>query len=498
MAAQLQPFPSVRVLIIGAGFSGIGMAIRLRQRGEHDFLIYEKENGIGGTWWVNRYPGCACDIPSHLYSFSFETNPDWSRRFSPQPEIRDYLAHCARKYDLMPHVRFGTEVTRLRWLEAQALWEVTDAQGNILYASLVVAGTGALSVPSYPNIPGIERFAGYAFHSQQWDHRYSLEGKRVAVIGTGASAVQFIPEIQPKLGQLTVFQRTPHWIIPKPDRVFRSWEKKLLKKHPRWHRLVRNAIYTMAEMRVLGFVFSPRLMTFHKLLSLNMLWRQVKDRTLRKKLTPSYSIGCKRILMSNTYFPAMAQPNVEVVTEAIKEITEDAVITADNRRHPVDTLIFGTGFKASEPFPRGMIYGRSGRDILDAWSYGPEAYKGTTVAGFPNMFFLMGPNTGLGHNSIVFMIESQITYILGAMDAMESRRVDSMDVQPHVQERFNEGLRQRLRGAVWTVGNCRNWYTHPVSGRNVVLWPSFSWMFRRATSKFDADAYRMTRAGTEG
>ncbi|MHA6493277.1 flavin-containing monooxygenase [Pseudomonas borbori] len=481
-----------RVLIIGAGFSGIGMAVRLRQGGERDFVVYEQEAGIGGTWWVNQYPGCACDIPSHLYSFSFEPNPDWSRRFSPQAEIRDYLAACADKYELLAHIHFNTAVASMRWLEQRALWEVTDARGGVVYAKVVVAGTGALSTPDYPNIAGLERFRGRVFHSQHWAHDYDLAGKRVGVIGTGASAIQFIPEIQPLAATLSVFQRTPPWVIPKPDRGFTQTEQRLLRAFPRLQRFVRGLIYTAHETRVLGFVFNPRLMTFHKLLALNLLRRQVKDKALRSKLTPQYAIGCKRILLSNNYYPAMAQPNVALVNEGIREITEDGVITADNQKHVVDALIFGTGFKASMPFPRGMIFGSGGQDILDAWQAGPQAYKGTTVAGFPNLFLLMGPNTGLGHNSIVYMIESQIAYILGALDTMKAQGATSVDVQPQVQEHFNATLRNRLRGAVWTVGNCKSWYTHQETGRNVVLWPGFSWMFRRETRRFDAEAYRLT------
>ncbi|MDP3815986.1 NAD(P)/FAD-dependent oxidoreductase [Pseudomonas sp.] len=486
-----------RVLIIGAGFSGIGMAVRLQQRGERDFVVYEKEAGIGGTWWVNQYPGCACDIPSHLYSFSFEPKPDWSRRFSPQAEIRDYLAQCAHKYDLLAHIHCNTAVASLRWLEQRALWEVTDTTGRVVFAQVVVAGTGALSSPDYPAIPGFERFRGRIFHSQQWDHDYDLTGKRIGVIGTGASAIQFIPEIQPIAAQLAVFQRTPPWIIPKPDRGISQLEQGVLRRFPRLQRLVRGILYATHEARALGFVFNPRLMTLHKLLALNLLRRQVKDQALRSKLTPSYAIGCKRILISNNYYPAMTQPNVALITSAIREVSEDAVITADNQKHEVDALILGTGFKASTPFPRGMIFGRTGQDIFDAWSAGPEAYKGTTVAGFPNLFLLMGPNTGLGHNSIVYMIESQIAYILGALDTLQSRGASSVDIQPQVQERFNLLLRQRMQGAVWTVGNCKSWYRHAQTGRNVVIWPGFSWMFRRETRRFDAEAYRLTGSTTD-
>ncbi|MHC8370624.1 flavin-containing monooxygenase [Pseudomonas sp. MDT1-85] len=489
---QSDPARVYRVLIIGAGFSGIGMAINLRQRGEQNFVILEQEAGVGGTWWVNQYPGCACDIPSHLYSFSFEPNPDWSRRFSPQPEIRDYLNHCARKYQVLEHCCFNSAVTGLRWLEERALWQVTDAHGEVRHAQVVVAGTGALSTPDYPRLPGLARFQGRVFHSQRWDHDYALAGKRVGVIGTGASAIQFVPQIQPRVASLAVFQRTPPWIIPKPDRAFSSRAQRLLRRFPAVQRLLRGLIYTAHETRVFGFVFSPRLMTLHKWLALNLLRRQVKDPELRRRLTPDYAIGCKRILLSNDYFVALAQANTRLVTSGIREVTAEGVITVDGQHHLLDALIFGTGFKARTPFPVGMIYGRGGTDIVDTWQQGSEAYKGTTVSGFPNLFLLMGPNTGLGHNSIVYMIESQIAYILGALRALHRPGVTSLDVEPQAQAQFNQRLSHKLRGAVWSVGHCKSWYMDPQSGRNVALWPGFSWQFRQQTRHFDVEAYRLT------
>lgn len=488
---QDDPARIYRVLIIGAGFSGIGMAVNLRQRGEEDFLILEQEAGVGGTWWVNQYPGCACDIPSHLYSFSFEPNPDWSRRYSPQPEIRDYLGHCARKYRVLEHCLFNTAVTGLCWLEERALWQVSDARGSVRYARAVVAGTGALSTADYPALPGLARFRGKVFHSQHWDHDCALAGQRVGVIGTGASAIQFVPQIQPQVASLAVFQRTPAWIIPKPDRAFSARSQQWLRRFPALQKLLRGLIYTAHETRVFGFVFNPRLMTLHKWLALNLLRRQVRDPELRRRLTPDYAIGCKRILLSNDYFPALSQANTRLVTSAIREIDEEALITADGQRHPLDVLILGTGFKARMPFPRGLISGRGGVDIVDTWQQGSEAYKGTTVSGFPNLFLLMGPNTGLGHNSIVYMIESQIAYILGALDTLQ-QGVASLDVEPLAQARFNRQLGQKLRGAVWSVGSCQSWYMDPQSGRNVALWPGFSWQFRRQTRRFDAESYRLT------
>lgn len=491
MGSEGSEVRSYRTLIIGAGFSGIGMGIRLRQRGDEDFVIYEKEAGVGGTWRVNQYPGCACDIPSRLYSFSFELNPGWSRRFSAQPEIRDYLEACTRKHGLLPHIRFNTTVSQLRWIEARGLWAVTDESGRTVFAQVVVAGTGALSTPVRPEIPGLESFAGELFHSQHWAPSAGLQGRRVGVVGTGASAVQFIPRIQPQVAALRVFQRTPAWILPKPDRAVGAFEQRLLKAFPRVHRLLRGAIFALLETRVFGFVLNPRLMLLHKLMALNLLRRQVPDAALRRQLTPRYRIGCKRILMANDYYPALQQENVELVTSGIREVNARGLVTDDGREHALDVLILATGFSASAPFPPGMIFGSGGQDIVEAWQDGPQAYKGTTVSGFPNLFLLMGPNTGLGHNSIVYIIESQIDYVLGALDVLHERALQSLEVRKQVQARFNERLQSRQAGAVWAVGQCRSWYRHPRSGRNVVIWPGFSWAFRRQTRHFDVEAYHL-------
>ena len=485
--------PLLGVLIIGAGFSGIGTAIRLRQQGRRDFAICDKADGIGGTWWVNRYPGCACDIPSHLYSFSFEPNTGWTRRFSGQPEIRDYLIDCARKHDLHRHLRLNTEIVSLRWIEDAALWEATTADGSVLRARVVVAGTGALSLPDdRPDIPGLQDFAGRIFHSQQWDEDYALAGKRVGVIGTGASAIQFVPHIQPQVERLTVFQRSAPWILPKPDRQFAAVEKSLLRRLPGWRALSRLGLYLAAEARVLGFVFDPRLMMLHRWMAANHLRRQVADPQLRDKLLPRFRIGCKRILMSNDYYPAIAADNVALTTERIVAIDRDGVRTADGAHHRLDALILSTGFKASAPFPRGLIFGIGGRDLIEVWRDGPQAYKGTTVSGFPNLFLLMGPNTGLGHNSMIYMIESQIAYVMDALRTMDARGLAQVEVRADVQERFNDVLHRRLRRSVWQTGGCTSWYRHPVSGRNVVLWPGFTWAFRQQTRRFDADAYHLS------
>jgi cation diffusion facilitator CzcD-associated flavoprotein CzcO len=477
------------IAIVGTGFSGLGMAIRLQQEGIHDFVLLEKAADLGGTWRDNRYPGCACDVQSHLYSFSFEPNPEWSRMFSPQPEIWDYLRRCADKHGLAPHIRYNSELVQARWDEAAALWRLHCADGSSLSARVLISGMGGLSRPAMPEgIPGLERFQGHSFHSQQWDESYDLAGKRVAVIGTGASAIQFVPQIRKTAARVDLYQRTPPWILPRPDRRIGDFEHRLFRALPWTQRLFRGAIYLLMESRAYGFVVDPRVMKLAEKMARAHLRRQVADPELRARLTPDYVMGCKRVLISNDYYPALAQPNVELITAGIAQVREHSIVTADGKEREVDAIIFGTGFRATDPVSPGTLFGRGGRDIVDAWKDGPEAYKGTTVAGFPNLFLLTGPNTGLGHNSMVYMIESQFAYVLDALATMRRQGAISVEVQPQAQQRFNGALQQRLQRAVWNRGGCRSWYLHP-NGKNVTLWPGFTWQFRRALRRFDAEAY---------
>ncbi len=480
-----------KVAIIGTGFSGLGMAIRLSQEGEDDFLLFEKDAGVGGTWRVNNYPGCACDVQSHVYSFSFEPNPEWTRMFARQPEIRGYLENCWKKYRLEGRTLLNTEIQHLEWDEARDLWHLRDAAGNHYTAQAVVSGMGALSIPSIPDLKGLDSFKGHAFHSQHWDHDYDLKGKRVAVIGTGASAIQFVPEIQPLVARLDLYQRTAPWILPKPDRAISDKERARFKHFPLVQKLWRGALYSMLEGRVLGFTFAPWAMKMIGKLAVRYIHQQVKDPELRRKLTPDYTIGCKRILMSPNYYPALAAPNASVITDGIREIREHSIVTADGQEREVDAIIFGTGFTANDPIPRGTVFGRGGVDLLDTWPQGPEAYKGTVTRGFPNLFFLMGPNTGLGHNSMVYMIESQIAYVLGALKLMRRRELLSLEVKEDEQQRWNLKLQRGLNHSVWNTGGCKSWYLHPVSGRNCTLWPGFTWRFRLLTRSFDAAAYHL-------
>lgn len=483
-----------KIAILGTGFSGLGMAIRLKQAGEDDFLLFEKEAGVGGTWRVNHYPGCACDVQSHLYSFSFAPNPGWTRMFAPQPEIKRYLEDCWERFGLASHTHLNTELSHLQWDEQQQLWQIQARDGRRYSARFVVSGMGGLSTPAFPNIKGLEAFKGKLFHSQQWDHEHDVSGKRVAVIGTGASAIQFVPQIQPRVGQLDIYQRTPPWIMPKPDRAISEREQRLFRRYPALQKLWRGGIYAFLEARVLGFAISPHILRIASLVARHHLRKQVRDPQLRRKLTPDYVMGCKRVLISNDFYPAVTQPNVSLITDGIVEVREHSILTQNGEERPVDTIILGTGFTPSDPIPRGLIFGRDGVDLVDNWPRGPEAYKGTTTAGFPNLFFLMGPNTGLGHSSMVYMIESQIQYVLSALQLLDERALHTVEVKQEAQDHYNRKIDKTSTRTVWQSGGCASWYLHPVSGRNCTIWPGFTWRFRQITRQFDPAAYHFSRA----
>ena len=475
-----------RVAIVGAGLAGIGMAIRLRQQGIEDFVIIEREADLGGTWYVNTYPGCQCDVPSVLYSFSFAPNPNWTRTFAPQSEIEEYIRTCATTYDVKRFIRFGHDVSGLRWDEESRRWQIETNQGRMT-ADVVVLGTGPLSEPSLPDIPGIETFEGTIFHSAQWRHDHDLTGKRVAAIGTGASAVQFVPQIQPKVEHLDVFQRTPPWIVPRPDRPFAPWERMLFRRVPLAERALRAGIYWARELLVLAMVKNPRLGKPAQRVAAKHLAHQVEDPELRSRLTPSFAFGCKRILLSDDYYPVLTRPNVDLVTEPIREVRGNSIVTADGVDHEVDTIILGTGFQAAEPPVARMIRGRDGRTMADHWSNGAEAYLGTSVSGFPNLFMITGPNTGLGHTSMIFMMESQFNYIVDAVDQMGTGSLSAVDVRGDVVRAYNRQLQSKLQHSVWNSG-CASWYLDS-RGNNTTMWPDFTWRFRLRTRRFDATQY---------
>lgn len=475
------------VAIIGAGFAGIGAAIALRQRGVENLRVFEKASGVGGTWWVNRYPGCACDVQSHLYSFSFAPNPRWSRSFPTQPEIAEYLQRVCEDYSLASCLRLGRDVQRLVFDESRQCWRLEFADGKTVHARTVVGAFGALSKPASPDIPGLATFAGRLFHSQQWDHDFDMRGKRIAVIGTGASAIQFVPQIAPLAEHIAVFQRTPPWILPKPDRAIGNWKQQLYQRLPLTQKLARGIVYAHLESRAVAFIYFPSLLRMFQRLARRHMHKAIAEPQLRKKLTPDYLIGCKRVLISNDYYPALARPNVDVVTEPIQAIESAGVRTTDGALQRVDALILGTGFAAANPFARGFITGPAGRDLAEAWRDGPSAYLGTAVAGFPNLFLLGGPNTGLGHNSMVYMLESQIHYLCQALPAV-LREDQALQVRDEVQQSYNEALQSKLAGTVWQTGGCHSWYQNE-TGKNVALWPGFTFSFRRRLKNFNRADY---------
>ncbi len=486
-APATEPLPGeVRVAILGAGFSGLGMAIRLKEQGIEDFVLLERDEDVGGTWNANTYPGCACDIPSHLYSFSFAPNPEWTRTYSPQPEIWAYLRRCTEQYALAPHLRLGHEVSDAQWDEAAQRWRIETSRGSCS-AQVLIAGMGPLSDPKMPELPGLESFEGTVFHSARWNHDHDLRGRRVASIGTGASAIQYVPAIQPEVEQLHVFQRTAPWVLPHTDRPTTGFERRLYRALPAAQRLLRAGIYAAREQLVLGFVKNPRLMGAIERLARRHIRSQLSDPELRRRVTPDYTIGCKRILPSNKWYPAITARNVELVTSGVEEVRPTSVVDAEGVEREVDTIIFGTGFNVADVPVGKRVRGRDGRVLDDAWQGSPRAHLGATIAGFPNLFLLLGPNTGLGHNSMIYMIESQVAYVMDALRVMAERGAQTVEVRPDAQSSFNEDVDEKLEGTVWNTG-CASWYLD-ATGRNATLWPDWTWRFRQRTARFDANEY---------
>jgi cation diffusion facilitator CzcD-associated flavoprotein CzcO len=478
----------VEVAVVGTGFSGLATAILLKQAGISSFVLLEKAGEVGGTWRENTYPGAACDVPSHLYSFSFEPNPGWSHVFSPQPEILEYLRHCARKYELLPYIRFHTEVVGAEFDEERGVWRVRTKSGLRVEARSLVLGNGALHLPTLPDIPGRESFQGPGFHSAQWRHDVDLAGKAVAVIGTGASAIQFVPRIAKQVRKLYLFQRNPPWILPRFDRAF----------GPRWHRLFarvpllrwlyRAALYWNSEWHVLLFLKVSWLTRLVEWVSRHHLAKSVPDPRLRELLTPRYRLGCKRVLLSSDYYPALLRPNVELVTEGIESIGARGVRTRDGVEREVDAIVYGTGFDVANYMAPLRIVGRQGRVLNELWRDAPSSYLGISVSGFPNLFLLMGPNTGLGHNSMIFMIEAQARYAVQCIQALRSQALRWLDVRPEVQDAFNDSLREKLGQTVWQSGGCRSWY-QTASGRNGALWPGSTFGYWLRTRRLHLGDY---------
>lgn len=481
-------------IIVGTGFGGIGMAIQLKQAGIHNFLLLEQADDLGGCWRDNTYPGAECDVPSHLYSFSFEPKLDWSKSFAPQSEILDYIRHCARKYGVEPHIRYRQQVVAAEFDADNGYWQVSTATGESFVARCFIPACGQLSRPLLPRIAGLENFAGKQFHSANWDHDYDLRGKRVAVIGSGASAIQFVPVVAEQAQQTLLFQRSAPYILPKPDRAYAAWELALMRRLPLLHRLSRSAYYLQHEVRAIGFSKITSTMALFKPKIARYMRRLVVDPVLRAKLTPDYPLGCKRILMSNNYFQALTRHNVDVLTQEIVGISADAVLTGDGKSWPVDAIIFGTGFQATDFLAPISVRGLDGQDLNQVWRDGAEAYLGICVSDFPNLFMLYGPNTNLGHNSILFMLECQMRYVLSCIRYLQEHpQPRCLDVLPRVQQRFNRRLQQQIRRTVWEQG-CRNWYRN-AAGKNTNNWPGFTLSYRYLTRRIRPQDYRSSSAG---
>ncbi len=486
------PLPErVHTLVIGAGFAGLGTAIKFDEHGFSDFLVLERGSTVGGTWRDNTYPGAACDVPSQLYSFSFAPNPEWSRSFSPQPEIQAYLERTAEQSGVLDRFRFGVTVQDVVWDEESSVWQVSTDHGDVV-ADVVVSGSGGLSEPRLPEIEGIDDFAGEIFHTARWNHDHDLTGKRVAVIGTGASAIQVVPEIAKQVSHLDVYQRTAPWVMPRKDREYTTVEKLGFRFLPFFQRAYRTGIYWGRETFVPAFTVSPKIAAPAKRLARQNIARGISDPALRESVTPDFEIGCKRILISNDYYPALEAEHVDLVTDGIARITPTGVVTRDGAEREVDVIVVATGFYTTEQPIARHIKGRDGRTLADAWSeHGMAAYKGTTISGFPNLFQIAGPNTGLGHSSMVFMIESQIGYIVSAVQKMGERGIATVEPRPEAQASWNADVQRRMARTVWSTGGCASWYLD-AHGRNTTLWPRTTFTFRRLLSDFDIDAYVVT------
>jgi cyclohexanone monooxygenase len=476
--------------VVGAGFAGLAMAIKLDEQGRSDFLVVERGEDVGGTWRDNTYPGAACDVPSQLYSYSFALNPEWSRSFSPQPEIQAYIRKVADSSGVLDRFVFGTSVEDAAWDESAQVWRVTTSRGS-LSADVLVSAAGALSDPKNPDIEGFDSFEGEVFHSARWNHDYDLRGKRVAVIGTGASSIQIVPEIAEQVAHLDVYQRTAPWVLPRHDRDYLDVEKLAFRHVPGVQRVYRTAIYWGREMYVPAFTRMPKLATPAKLMALKNIQRGISDPELRRKVTPDFEIGCKRILISNRYYPALDRDNVDLVTEGIARVTPTGIVDRDGAEREVDAIVVATGFHTTDLPIAEHITGLGGTTLAEHFAeHGMQAYKGTTVNGFPNLFFVVGPNTGLGHSSMVFMIESQVAYITDALRQLEREQVTAVQPRAEVQAAYVQDLQERMTRTVWSVGGCASWYLDS-HGRNVTLWPRATFTFRRLLSRFDRDAYEV-------
>jgi cation diffusion facilitator CzcD-associated flavoprotein CzcO len=475
------------VLIIGAGFAGLGMAIRLQQAGITDIVILERANEVGGTWRDNQYPGAACDIPSNLYSYSFAPNPNWSRSFSGSREILSYVHYLVKSFNLDRYIRFGKNVDDVAFDEQEGLWKATTSEGEVFSGRAAVMAQGPLSNAGFPDIEGIDQYAGHKVHSARWDHDYDFSGKRVAVIGTGASAIQIVPELVKEVDHLTVFQRTPGWVMPRPDFETPEWNKKLFRKVPTTQSALRQALFLAHESMALAVIWNSPLTRLAERLGRWHLRSQVKDKWMRRQLSPNYRIGCKRVLVSNDYYPALQKDNCKLITWPIYSISEDGIRTVEGIEHQFDCIVFATGFEVSNagtPFP---VTGLGGRQLNDEWSGGAQAYKSINVSGYPNLFFMFGPNSGPGHNSALVYMESQLDYAVEGIQKILTKNLRTLDVKLHVQKRYNSAIQKRLAKTNWNSG-CMSWYLTD-DGFNATMYPGFATQYANQMKVFQEEDY---------
>ncbi|MEV0334977.1 NAD(P)/FAD-dependent oxidoreductase [Nocardia sp. NPDC050717] len=480
-----------RVAVIGAGFAGLGTAIRLRQQGITDVVVFERADDIGGTWRDNTYPGAGCDVPSQLYSYSFALNPRWTHSFSTQPQILRYLHEVADRFGVRESILLGADVRAARWNDATARWDIATCRGEFT-ADVLVSAAGPLSAPKLPDIKGLSGFRGALFHSAHWNHELDLTGRRVAVIGTGASAIQIVPSIAGTVGRLDLYQRSAPWVLPRFGHRYSAPERLAYRYLPGASRVARTGVYWLRESFVLWQVKCPPLADFFAAGARLRLWWVVRDRSLRRKLIPGYRLGCKRMLISNEYYPALARDNVEVITDGIAEVTEHSIVTADGTEREVDAIVLATGFRITNSPVYDVVSGRDGRTLAEVFdTEGLAVYKGTTVAGFPNLFLMIGPNAVLSYTSAVFTVESQIAYLLDALATMSATGVRTVEVRVAAQAEYNRTLREGFDGTVWQARDCAGWFVDE-RGEHSRLWPDFSFRFRRLLRRFDLDAYATT------
>jgi cation diffusion facilitator CzcD-associated flavoprotein CzcO len=473
----------VEVAVVGAGFGGLGAAIEMQRAGVTDFAVLERAPEVGGTWFYNSYPGCQCDVPSNLYSYSFAKRPDWPRSYSEQPEILSYLIDCSTRFGVRDRIFFNCEMRAARWDDEQHRWTIETSRGT-LSARVLIGATGLLSEPRIPDIPGLPGFGGQIVHTARWGDGYDFTGQRVAVVGTGATAIQLVPHLQEQAEQLFVFQRTPPWVLPLLDRKVGRWLQRLYRAVPASQDLARALDYGLREPLLVPLAIAPKLTKLMEGIARLQLRRQVPDPELRRRLTPDYVIGCKRVLLTKRWYPAISAPNVEVVSEGLAEIRGRTLVGTGGAQCEVDAIVFATGFNPTEPPIAHLVHGPDGRSLAEAWSVKPEAYLGMTVAGFPNLFLLYGPNTNLAHNSIIYMLESQYRYLLNALRAMRDQKLSRLEVRADVQRAFNRDVQKRLAGTVWNAGRCASWYLDK-NGENPIMWSGFTFTFRKLASRFD-------------